>query len=59
MHLQTLIVLVIVAIAAFLMIRRFYNSVRSKGDSSTCGCGCDGCAPSQKQNCTEIEDKIA
>ena len=53
---QTAIVIVIVAAAAFYMVRRFYNSVQ-KSDDSTCGCGCDGCAPSQKQTCTEIEDK--
>ena len=53
---QTVIVIVIVAVAAFFMIRRFYNSFQ-KGHNSTCGCGCDGCAPSQKQNCAEIEDK--
>lgn len=56
---QTAIVIVIVAAAAFFLIRRFYNSVRSKGNSSTCGCGCNGCAPSQKQSCTGIEDKKA
>ena len=56
---QTAIVIVIVAVAAFFLIRRFYNSVRSKGNASTCGCGCNGCAPSQKQNCSEIEDKKA
>lgn len=55
---QTVIAIIIVAAAAFFIIRRFYNSVSSKGKSSTCGCGCDGCAPSQKQNCSEIEDKI-
>jgi hypothetical protein len=47
----------IVAAAAFLLIRRFYKSVRSKGNAPTCGCGCDGCTPIQKQNCSEIEEK--
>ncbi|MEJ2154304.1 MAG: FeoB-associated Cys-rich membrane protein [Desulfobacteraceae bacterium] len=56
MQFQTIIVIVIVAIAAFFMIRRFYNGIQ-KSSSSTCGCGCEGCAPSQKQNCTELEDK--
>jgi hypothetical protein len=54
---QTAIVVIIVALAAFFMIRRFYTSVR-KDDSSACGCGCDGCGPPQKQNCTEIKDQI-
>lgn len=53
---QTAIVIVIVAVAAFFMIRRFYNSVSvNKKNTSTCGCGCDGCSPNQKDNCSEIE----
>ncbi len=52
---QTTIVVVIVAVAAFFMARRFYRSVR-KDNTPSCGCGCDGCAPNQKQNCTEIQE---
>ena len=55
---QTAIVIVIVAAAAFFLIRRFYKSVH-KGNSSTCGCGCDGCTPIQKQNCSETEERKA
>ena len=51
---QTAIVIVIVAVAAFFMIRRFYRGVQ-KGGSSTCNCGCDGCAPGRNQNCEDIE----
>lgn len=53
---QTAIVVVIVALAALFLVRRFYNSVQKK-NASTCGCGCDGCSPNQKQNCAEIEDQ--
>ena len=52
---QTAIVIVIVALAAFYLVRRFYNTVQQK-NASTCGCGCDGCSPDQKENCTEIEN---
>lgn len=48
---QTAIVIIIVAVAAFFMIRRFYNSVK-KQSASNCGCGCSGCSPDQKQDCT-------
>lgn len=51
---QLVIVTVIVAAAAFFLIRRFYNSVR-KRSSPTCGCGCDGCVPSRKDTCGEID----
>ncbi len=54
---QTAIVIIIVAAAGFYLIRRFYNSV-AKGSPSTCGCGCDGCGPVEKNNCTEIKNQI-
>ncbi len=41
-RLQTVIVILIVAGAAFWLARRFYNSLK-KSDSSACGCGCSGC----------------
>lgn len=53
---QTTIVILIVAAAAFFVIRRFYNNFQ-KDTSPTCGCGCNGCSPSQEQNCSDIEDK--
>ncbi len=53
---QTAIVIVIVAAAAYFMVRRIYNNVQ-KDTSSDCGCGCDGCSPSQKQSCSDIEDQ--
>ncbi len=53
---QSAIVILIVAAAAFFMVRRFYNSIK-KGSQSTCSCGCDGCNPNQKDNCTEFKDK--
>ncbi|MGD9368484.1 MAG: FeoB-associated Cys-rich membrane protein [Desulfobacteraceae bacterium] len=53
---QTAIVIGIVALAAFFMIRRFYNSVK-KRSSSACGCGCSGCLPDRKQDCTEKENQ--
>jgi hypothetical protein len=51
---QLMIVTVIVVAAAFFLIRRFYNSVRKKS-SSTCGCSCDGCAPSRNDTRCEID----
>ncbi len=54
---QTAIVIIIVAAAGFYLIRRFYNSI-AKGSPSTCGCGCDGCGPVEKNNCTEIKNQI-
>lgn len=51
---QTAIVLVIVALAAVYLVRRFYNSVQKKS-SPTCGCGCDGCAPREKENCSGVD----
>ena len=57
---QTAIVIVIVAAAAFFMVRRFYNSVRAqKEGASTCGCECNGCSPSQKQNCSDVEAQVS
>lgn len=53
--LQTVIVILVVAAAAFFMVRRFYKSVQ-KENSSTCGCGCNGCSPNEKEGCTDIED---
>jgi len=50
---QTAIVIVIVAIAAFFITRRFYRSLKGSS-ASTCGCGCNGCGADQKQDCTEI-----
>jgi hypothetical protein len=41
-QLQTILVILIVAGAAFYLVRRFYNSLK-KSDSSACGCGCSGC----------------
>ncbi len=41
-QLQTIIVILIVAGAAFYLGRRFFNSLK-KSDSSACGCGCSGC----------------
>lgn len=53
---QTAIVIVIVSVAAFFMVRRFYNSVwGQKKGASTCSSGCNGCSPRQKENCTDIE----
>jgi hypothetical protein len=50
---QTIIAILIIAAAAFFLIRRFYNSLRAK-NQSTCGCGCDGCSPTQKENCSDM-----
>jgi hypothetical protein len=51
---QTITVLLIVAVAVFYLIRRFYNSVNSK-TQSTCGCGCNGCNPAiQRDNCSDM-----
>ncbi|MGD9222818.1 MAG: FeoB-associated Cys-rich membrane protein [Desulfobacteraceae bacterium] len=52
LSMQTAMVVVIVALAALLLVRRFYKSVQTK-TPSTCGCGCDGCRPDQKQSCPE------
>lgn len=46
---QTAIVVVIVAVAAILLGRRLFKSIK-KGGRTTCGCGCSGCAEPQK-NC--------
>lgn len=52
---QTVIVILIVAVAAIYLFRRFYGSI-SKESQSTCGCGCDGCSPSgQQDGCSESE----
>jgi hypothetical protein len=51
---QTAIALVIVVLAAFYLVRRFYNSVQ-KQRSPACGCGCDGCGPAQEENCSGID----
>ncbi len=56
LQLQTIIVILIVACAAFYMIRRIYNSLK-KGDSTACGgnCGCSGCNVSQ--SCEELHPR--
>jgi hypothetical protein len=53
---QTIIVIFIVVAAVFFLIRRFCNSVNSK-TQTTCGCGCDGCSPTQKENCLDMENQ--
>jgi hypothetical protein len=39
---QTAVTLLIVAGAAFILVRRIYRSLR-RNDSTACGCGCSGC----------------
>lgn len=41
---QTSIVIIIVAIAAVYIFRRFYRSMKATAEAPTCGCGCDGCS---------------
>jgi len=55
-RLQTIIVILIVACAAFCMLRRIYNSLK-KSDSTGCGgsCGCSGCKVSQ--SCDELHPR--
>jgi hypothetical protein len=55
-QLQTIIVILIVACAAFYMIRRIYNSLKKNG-SAACGdsCGCSGCNVSP--SCEDIRSK--
>ena len=53
-QLQTIIVILIVAGAAFYLGRRFHNSLK-KSHSSTCGCGCSEC--STAQSCKELHPR--
>jgi len=53
-QLQTIIVILIVACAAFYMIRRIYNSLKKSG-STSCNCGCSGCNVSQ--SCEELHPR--
>jgi hypothetical protein len=39
---QTIIAFLIVAGAAFFLVRRIYKSLK-KSASASCGCGCSGC----------------
>jgi hypothetical protein len=55
---QTAIVIIIVAAAAFFLVRRFFNTVTAQEDgASSCGCGCSGCSPDQKQNCPDPQEQ--
>ena len=45
---QTLIVILIVALAAYYLIRRFYKSIHPSSPPA-CGCGCEGCGADQKK----------
>ncbi|GAB7022406.1 FeoB-associated Cys-rich membrane protein [Salidesulfovibrio brasiliensis] len=48
---DTIIVILIVAVAAFYVVRRFVRNAKSTGGSCGCsGCG-SNCTPEQKQNC--------
>jgi hypothetical protein len=49
---QTLLVVLIVTAAAFLLGRRFYRSVK-KVAPPACGCGCAGCA--SQGDCQEAD----
>ncbi len=53
---QTIIVILIISVAAFFLIRRFYNSLRTT-NQPTCGCGCNGCSPVRKDNCSDMENR--
>lgn len=48
---QTIVVLLIVAGAAYYLIRRVYNSLKNRPDASSCGCNCTDC--NALQNCEE------
>jgi hypothetical protein len=50
---QTLIVILIVAIAAVLLIRKFLKNFKQE---DACGCGCTSC-PADPASCEENPDK--
>ncbi len=52
---QTLIVIVIVAIAAIYLGRRFYRSIKTP-QANTCSCGCNGCT--EVDSCEQPEVSI-
>jgi hypothetical protein len=51
---QTIATLFIIAGAAFLLVRRIYNSLKKSG-SAPCGCGCSGCHGDQ--NCEDSQTR--
>jgi FeoB-associated Cys-rich membrane protein len=53
MPLQTIVALLIVAGAAFLLVRRIRNSLK-KGSPPSCNCGCSGCEASNA--CEALHD---
>jgi hypothetical protein len=48
---QNLIIILIIAICAVLIGRRFYRNLRSTSDAGSCGCGCTGCGPDLASTC--------
>lgn len=53
---QTIIVIIIVAMAAAFLLRRFYKRM-SKPAQTDCGCGCSGCAA--QHECSAPEKKTS
>jgi hypothetical protein len=53
---QTIAALLIVAGAAFFLVRRIHKGLK-KSDSSSCGCGCSGCNASD--DCEETQPREA
>ena len=53
---QTVIVILIVVVASIFLVRRFLNTLQRE-NRPTSGCGCDGCSPSQKDSCSDMENQ--
>jgi hypothetical protein len=49
---QTIIVLIIVAVCAFFVGRRFYRNFKKTKPGSGCGCDCSGCGPDVTSTCS-------
>ena len=51
-HIQTIVTLLIVAGAAFFLVRRIYKGLK-KTDSASCGCSCSCSGCNAAQGCEE------